>query len=75
MVVYGETFYRRHTALTPAAVTPMLPKFSTTLAIFDLQVTPMLPNKFQVYWPFGSADKAKIDFKDGGPLDFRSEQF
>ena len=22
MVIYGETFYRRHTALTPAAVKP-----------------------------------------------------
>ena len=28
----------------------------TILAIFDLQVTPMLPNKFGVNWPFGSGE-------------------
>ena len=28
----------------------------TTLAIYDLQVTPMLPTKFQVSWPPGSAE-------------------
>ena len=27
------------------------------LAIFDLQVTAMLPTKFQVNWPFGSGEK------------------
>ena len=26
------------------------------LAIFDLQVTPMLSTKFQVNWPFGSGE-------------------
>ena len=36
------------------------------LAIFDLQVTPMLPSKFGVNWPFGSGEEAKIDFQDGG---------
>ena len=35
------------------------------LAIFDLQVTPMLPSKFGVNWPFGSGKEAKIDFQDG----------
>ena len=29
------------------------------LAIFDLQVTPMLPTKFRVNWPFGSGEEAK----------------
>ena len=38
----------------------------TILAIFDLQVTPMLPSKFRVNWPFGSGEEAKIDFQDGG---------
>ena len=38
----------------------------TILAIFDLQVTPMLPSKFGVNWPFGSGEKRKIDFKDVG---------
>ena len=38
----------------------------TILAIFDLQVTPMLPSKFGVNWPFGSGEEAKIDFQDGG---------
>ena len=28
----------------------------TILAIFDLQVTPMLPSKFGVIWPFGSGE-------------------
>ena len=37
----------------------------TILANFDLQVTPMLPAKFQVNWPFGSGNEAKIDFQDG----------
>ena len=34
------------------------------LAIFDLQVTPMLPTcaKFQVKWPFGSEEEAKNRF-------------
>ena len=31
----------------------------TILAIFDLQVTPMLPTKFQVNWPFVSGEEAK----------------
>ena len=53
----------------------------TILAIFDLQVTPMLPTRFRVNWPFSSG---KIDFQDGhygsylaiaAILDFRSEQF
>ena len=35
------------------------------LAIFDLQVTPMLPSKFGVNWPFVSGEEAKIDFQDG----------
>ena len=32
------------------------------LAIFDLQVTPMLPTEFQVNFPFGSGEKAKNRF-------------
>ena len=35
---------------------------STILAIFDLQVTPMLPSKFGVNWPFGSGEEAKNRF-------------
>ena len=35
-----------------------------SLAIFDLQVTPMLPTKFQVNWPFSSEEEAK-DFQGG----------
>ena len=31
----------------------------TILAIFDLQVTPMLPTKFGVNWDFGSGEEAK----------------
>ena len=38
----------------------------TILAIFDLQVTLMLPSNFEVNWPFGSGEEAKIDFQDGG---------
>ena len=37
----------------------------TILAIFNLQVTLMLPSKFGVNWPFGSGEEAKIDFQDG----------
>ena len=47
----------------------------TISAVFDLQVTPMLPTKFQVNWPFGSGEakkkKKKIDFQDGNHLGFR----
>ena len=39
------------------------------LAIFDLQVSQMLPTKFRVNWPFGSGEEAK-DFQDGGHLGF-----
>ena len=31
----------------------------TILAIFDLQVTTMLPSKFRVNWPFGSGEEKK----------------
>ena len=37
----------------------------TILAIFDLQVTPMLPSKFGVNWPFASGEEAKNRFQDG----------
>ena len=37
----------------------------TTLAIFDLQVTPILPTTFRVILPFISGE-CKIDFQDGG---------
>ena len=36
---------------------------NTILASFDLQVTPMLPSKFGVNWPFGSGEEAKNRFK------------
>ena len=35
----------------------------TILVSFDLQVTPMLPTKFQVSWPFSLGDEAKNRFK------------
>ena len=39
--------------------------------IFDLQVTPMLPTKFQVNWPFGSGEEVKNSFSShGGHLGF-----
>ena len=37
------------------------------LAIFDLQVTPMLPTKFQVNWPFTSGEEAKNRFSRWRP--------
>ena len=37
------------------------------LAIFDLQVTPMLPSKFGVNWPFGSGEEAKNRFSRWQP--------
>ena len=38
------------------------------LAIFDLQVTPMLPI-FQVNWPYGSGDaKIELPFSSGSHL-------
>ena len=39
----------------------------TILAIFDLQVTPMLPSKFGVNWPLGSGEKAKNRFSRWWP--------
>ena len=38
------------------------------LAIFDLQVTPMLPFKFPVNWPFCSGEEAKNRFSRWGPF-------
>ena len=46
----------------------------TILSIFDLQVTLMLPTKFQVNWPFGSGEEAKNRLsrcQHGGHLGFR----
>ena len=40
---------------------------SMILAIFDLQVTPMLPSKFGVNWPFGSGEEAKNRFSRWRP--------
>ena len=37
----------------------------TISASFDLQVTSMILTKFQVNWPFGSGEAAKIDFQAG----------
>ena len=37
------------------------------LAIFDLQVTLMLPSKFGVNWPFGSGEEAKNRFSRWWP--------
>ena len=34
------------------------------LAIFDLQVTLMVPSKFGVNWPFGSGEEAKNRFSE-----------
>ena len=45
----------------------------TILAIFDLQVTLMVPSKFGVNWPFGSGEEAKNRFsrwRPGGHLGF-----
>ena len=39
----------------------------TILAIFYLQVTPMLPSKFGVNWPFGSGEEAKNRFSRWRP--------
>ena len=37
------------------------------LAIFDLQVTLILPSKFEVNWPFGSGEAAKNIFSRWRP--------
>ena len=34
----------------------------TILATFNLQVTPILPTKFQVNWPFGSRERVQNRF-------------
>ena len=45
-------------------------------AIFDLQVTPMLPTKFRVNWPFGSGEvKNRFSKAMAAILDIRSERF
>ena len=46
-----------------ATMVPILDfRSGTILANFDLQVTQMLPTKFQVNWPFGSGEEAKKRF-------------
>ena len=53
----------------------------TILAIFDLRVTPMLPTKFRINWPFGSEEEAKNRFSRWLPwrrqaiLDIRLARF
>ena len=42
----------------------------TVLAIFDLEVTQMLPTKFQDNLPFGSGEEAKNRFHDRGHFGF-----
>ena len=42
----------------------------TILAIFDLQVTLMLPSKFGVNWPFGSGEETKNRFSRWRHLGF-----
>ena len=39
----------------------------TILAIFDLQVIPKLPSKFELNWPFGSGEEAKNRFSRWRP--------
>ena len=39
----------------------------TIIAIFDLQVTLMLPSKFDVNWPFESEEEAKNRFSRWRP--------
>ena len=53
-------------------------QIGTILANSDLQVTPMLPIKLKVNWPFYSGEKLNWILKIGGKgaiLDFRSNQF
>ena len=38
----------------------------TILAVFDLQVTTILPIKFWVKWPFSSGEKVQNKLQDGG---------
>ena len=38
----------------------------TILAVFDLQVTLILPIKYQVNWPFISGEAAQNSFQGGG---------
>ena len=40
-------------------------QIGTILAIFDLQVIPMLATKFLVNWPFGSREEVKRGFQEG----------
>ena len=50
----------------------------TIWAVFDLQVTAMLPTKFKVNKPFDSGEEANNRFKMAAMediLDFRSERF
>ena len=46
------------------------------LAVFDLQVAPILPTKFRVNWPFGSGEKKfKNIFKMAASLIILSNSF
>ena len=42
-------------------------QISTTLAIFYLQITPMLPSKSGVKWPCGSGEEVKNRFSRWQP--------
>ena len=49
--------FRRSSKLTVAAILDR-----KKLAIFDLQVTQILPTKFQVNWPLGSEEEVQNRF-------------
>ena len=68
-LVYQDGDYGRHLGFL----------IGTILAIFDLQVAPMLPFKSQVNWPFSSREEAYNIFLKLAAMavisDLRSEQF
>ena len=52
-----------------AAMAPILDfSIKMILAIFDLQVTPMLPTKFWVNWPSASEEEAMNSFSRWPPF-------
>ena len=50
-----------------ADMVPILDFLLEGLTIFDLQVIPMLPTKFQIHWPYGSGKEAKDIFSRWQP--------
>ena len=68
--LYSEEVRNRFSRWPPSWISDWKDFIYFFFFYFYLQVTPMLPTKFQVNWPFGSGEEAKNIFLRCGHLVF-----